>query len=122
MDIRSVKMPIFVRTAVRRSRRTPSGTAGDLNTGWPLVHVSFKYRNFRPVPAKGIIAIGQFGIGVVSIAQFGAGIFSLGQFVVSMYALAQFALAYSAVAQIGLVVNEGYGQVIYYLQDLLKFL
>jgi ribosomal protein L37E len=88
---------------------------------WPLLHVSFKYRDFRPVPARGIIAIGQFAIGIVNISQFGAGVFSLGQFAVSFYAVAQFALAYSAIAQIGLVVERGYGQLIYFLRDLQPF-
>lgn len=90
--------------------------------GWPLLHISFKYKNFRPVPAKGIIAIGQFAIGVVTISQFGAGIFSLGQFALSLYAVAQFAVAYSAIAQIGLVWAKGYGQLIYFIQELLEFM
>jgi len=88
--------------------------------GVPLLHVSFKYRNFRPVPAVGIIAIGQFALGVVNISQFGAGIFSLGQFTVSAFALSQFAVAYQAVAQIGLVLDSGWGQVIWVLRDLLR--
>ncbi|HPE03886.1 MAG TPA: hypothetical protein PK101_04650, partial [Thauera sp.] len=45
--------------------------------GIPLLHVSFKYRpNRMPVPARGIIAIGQFGFGIVNISQFGIGLFS----------------------------------------------
>lgn len=88
--------------------------------GWPLLHISFKYRNFMPVPARGFIAIGQFAVGVINISQFGLGVFTLSQFAVSMYALAQFALAYSAIAQIGLVVDRGYGQLIWYLGNLLK--
>jgi len=48
--------------------------------GIPLVHISFKYRpNWIPIPAKGIISIGQFGIGVINISQFGIGILSLSQ-------------------------------------------
>lgn len=90
--------------------------------GWPLLHVCFKYKNFRPVPARGIIAVGQFGVGVVTIAQFGAGVFSLGQFTVAVYAVAQFAAAYAAVAQVGLVVDRGWGQVIFTLRDLLPLL
>jgi uncharacterized membrane protein YvbJ len=43
--------------------------------GLPLLHVSFKYRPDRvPVPAKGIVAIGQFAIGVITISQFGVGL------------------------------------------------
>lgn len=89
--------------------------------GWPLVHISFKFRpNYMPVPARGIIAIGQFAVGVVNISQFGIGIFSLGQFAVSVYAVAQFALAWSLIAQIGLYVDRGYGQVVRRLADLLS--
>ena len=78
--------------------------------GWPLLHVSFKYRaNRMPVPAKGIIAIGQFGIGVVTISQFGIGLFSLAQFTIAGYAIAQFAVAGSLIAQFGLYLEEGRG-------------
>ena len=78
--------------------------------GLPLLHISFKYKpNGMPVPAKGIIAIGQFGIGIINISQFGIGIFSLGQFTIAAYALAQFGAAYSLVAQIGVYINQGYG-------------
>ena len=88
--------------------------------GWPLLHVSFKYRpNFLPVPAKGIIAIGQFAVGVVNISQFGIGVFSLSQFTVSVFALAQFAAAYSLIAQIGVYIQDGYGQMVWQLGELL---
>jgi hypothetical protein len=41
--------------------------------GLPLLHISFKYRaNRMPVPARGIVAIGQFACGVVTISQFAA--------------------------------------------------
>jgi hypothetical protein len=81
--------------------------------GLPLVHVSFKYRPNRvPVPARGIIAIGQFGCGVFTVAQFGVGIFGVGQIMVAGWALAQFGAAYSLVAQIGLYVHEGHGQIV----------
>jgi hypothetical protein len=86
--------------------------------GWPLVHVSFKVRpNYLPVPARGVIAIGQFAVGVVNISQFGIGVFSLSQFTVSVYAVAQFALAWSLIAQVGLYVDRGYGQVVRRLAD-----
>lgn len=86
--------------------------------GWPLVHISFKFRpNYMPVPARGVIAIGQFAVGVVNISQFGIGVFSLGQFAVSVYAVAQFAIAWSLIAQIGLYVDRGYGQVVRRLAD-----
>ena len=52
--------------------------------GWPLVHISFKYRpNRLPVVAKGVIAVGQFGVGLVNISQFGIGLFSLAQFTIA---------------------------------------
>jgi len=86
--------------------------------GWPLLHISFKYRpNRRPVPAKGIIAIGQFGLGVINISQFGVGLISVSQFTVSGYALAQFGIAYSLIAQFGLYVDRGWGQFVRNLFD-----
>lgn len=87
----------------------------------PLLHISFRYRtNGIPVPAKGIIAIGQFGMGLVNISQFGIGLFSLGQFTIAGYALAQCAFAYELIAQVGIFVNKGIGQVIWKLSDLIK--
>lgn len=86
---------------------------------WPLIHISFKYRpNRRPVPAKGIIAIGQFACGFLTLSQFGIGVVSISQFTIAGYALAQFALAYSLVAQIGAYWDRGIGQVVYCLKDL----
>lgn len=88
--------------------------------GWPLLHISFKYRpGGRPVPARGIVAIGQFAIGVLNISQFGVGVVSISQFTVSVFALAQFAIAWSLIAQIGLYVDKGYGQVVRSLVELL---
>jgi hypothetical protein len=88
--------------------------------GLPLVHIAFKYRpDRRPVVAKGVIAVGQFGVGVLNISQFGVGLFSLSQFTIAGYALAQFGIAWSLVAQIGLYVERGYGQLVYQLSDLL---
>lgn len=88
--------------------------------GMPLIHVSFKFRpNRMPVPAKGFIAIGQFGMGIVNISQFGIGVFSLSQFTLAGFALAQFGVAWSLVAQIGIYVDRGYGQVVYRLSELL---
>ncbi len=89
--------------------------------GLPLVHISFKYRpNRMPVPAKGVIAIGQFAIGVVTISQFGIGIVSVGQFTLAGFALAQFATAYSLIAQIGLFIHQGQGQFVWNLSEILK--
>ena len=82
--------------------------------GLPWLHVSFKYRwpSFRPVPARGIFAVGQFACGVFTLSQFGVGLVSVGQFVIAGFALAQFAAAYSLVAQLGVYVREGYGQLV----------
>jgi len=78
-----------------------------------VLHISFKYRPSRvPVPAKSVIAIGQFACGFVTISQFGIGLVSIRQFTVAFYALAQFAFAYSLIAQIGLYLHEGHGQLV----------
>ncbi len=72
----------------------------------PLLHVSFKYRpNRTPVPAVGIVAIGQFAAGFLTISQFGIGLISVSQFTIALYALAQVAVAYSLIAQIGLYMT-----------------
>ena len=89
--------------------------------GLPLVHISFKYRPNRiPVPARGVIAIGQFACGVVCIAQFSIGLLSISQFTIAAFALAQFAAAYSLVAQVGVYVAEGHGQLVFNLSRLLQ--
>ena len=88
--------------------------------GLPLVHISFKYRpNRRPVVARGIIAIGQFGCGVFCIAQFGIGVVSISQFTIAAFAIAQFAVAYSLIAQFGLYLTEGHGQLVFNVGKLL---
>ena len=88
--------------------------------GLPLVHISFKYRSNRvAVPARGIIAIGQFAFGIISISQFGIGIISISQFTIAGFALAQFALAYSLIAQFGLFFGSGYGQIVRNIMELL---
>ncbi len=88
--------------------------------GLPLIHIAFKYRpNGVPVPAKGFIAIGQFGIGVINISQFGIGLISISQFTIAGFALAQFAFAYSLIAQIGIYINLGFGQIVWKLSHLL---
>lgn len=86
----------------------------------PLVHVSFKYRpNRMPVPAKGVIAIGQFGVGIVTIAQFGVGMIGLGQFMVGGLLIAQFAAGHSILAQMGIFISSGKGQIVRSLGELL---
>jgi hypothetical protein len=88
--------------------------------GLPLVHISFKYRPNRvPVPAKGIIAIGQFACGVLTISQFGIGVFSVSQFTVAGFAIAQFAVGWSLIAQIGIYLGSGHGQTVISLYRLL---
>lgn len=88
--------------------------------GLPLLHISFKFRPNRvPVPARGIIAIGQFACGVFTLSQFGLGVVSVSQFTIAGYAVAQFAVAYSLVAQLGLYVHEGHGQMVRGFAELL---
>lgn len=62
--------------------------------GYPLIHIAVgKDANGKLRVAKGIIAIGQFGIGLITIAQFGVGIlFGLGQFIFGLTTIAQFAI------------------------------
>ncbi|MCX7829819.1 MAG: zinc-ribbon domain-containing protein [Acidobacteria bacterium] len=88
--------------------------------GIPLIHISFKYKpNFLPVPARGIIAIGQFGAGVINISQFGVGVLSVSQITISAFALCQIGVAYSLIAQMGLYWEKGYGQIVMNLKELL---
>ncbi len=98
--------------------------------GIPLVHIAWgRTPEGKLRVAKGIIAIGQFGIGVITIAQFGIGLlFSLGQFSAGCIAVAQFALGiqfglgqfavgYTAIGQMGLghwvLAQMGYGSHVY---------
>lgn len=91
--------------------------------GLPWLHVSFKYRpNRMPVPAKGVFAIGQFAYGIFTISQFGIGVISVSQFTVAGFALAQFAIAYDLIAQIGIYINEGRGQLVISLAELLEMI
>jgi hypothetical protein len=61
--------------------------------GYPLVHVAFGRRSDGSLRvAKGVIAIGQFGIGLITVAQFGIGfLFGFGQFMLGTLVIAQFA-------------------------------
>jgi len=87
---------------------------------FPLLHISFKYRpNKVPVVAMGVISIGQFGVGIINISQFGIGIVSISQFTIALYAVAQFAFAYSCIAQISIYIDQGYGQIVRRLADIL---
>jgi hypothetical protein len=88
--------------------------------GLPLVHVSFRYRpDRRPVVAKGVVAVGQFAVGVFTLSQFGVGVVSVSQFTVAGFALCQFGVAWSLVAQFGLFLEEGRGQMVYGILQLL---
>jgi hypothetical protein len=79
--------------------------------GIPLLHISFRYRSDGlPVPAVGILSIGQFGMGIVNISQFGVGVVSISQFAIAGFAVAQAGVAYSLVAQAGLYFQLGMGQ------------
>jgi hypothetical protein len=89
--------------------------------GLPWLHISFKYRpNRRPVPARGIFAIGQFACGIFTLSQFGVGLVSISQFTIAGFALAQFAAAYSLIAQFGLYIHEGHGQIVVNVMKLLQ--
>lgn len=81
--------------------------------GWPLVHVAWgRDANGRCRVARGVIAIGQYGIGVFTIAQFGiAFVFGLGQFMLAPIAVGQFAGGIVAAGQVALGVVAGAGQV-----------
>lgn len=88
----------------------------------PILHISFKYRpNKVPVPAVGVISIGQFGAGIVNISQFGIGVFSVSQFTISAFALAQFAIAYSCIAQFGIYIDQGRGQIVKSVAELMSY-
>lgn len=63
--------------------------------GLPLIHIAIgrDKKTGKLLVAKGIIAIGQFGIGLITIAQFGIGfLFGIGQFMLGFISLGQFAI------------------------------
>jgi hypothetical protein len=79
------------------SRHEWKGTGIDYKSqttvyGYPLVHVAFgRNQKGKRRVAKGVIAIGQYGIGIITIAQFGIGIvFGCGQFILGLTGVAQF--------------------------------
>lgn len=80
--------------------------------GLPVVHIAFgRDENGKMRVAKGIIAIGQFGLGAITIAQFGAAaVLGIGQFVVAPIAIGQFALGLAAAGQFGIGLLWGAGQ------------
>ena len=107
-----------LRQQVERLRKfapVPSGRDWKSQTtifGLPLVHIAYgRDENGKRRVAKGIIAIGQFGVGVITIAQFGvAGLFGLGQFMIAPLAIAQFAGSLVAIAQFAITLCFGLGQ------------
>jgi len=69
--------------------------SGKTFCGYPLVHIAFgRDEHNRLKVAKGIVAIGQFGVGLITFAQFGIGIlFGFGQFILGITAVAQIAIS-----------------------------
>jgi predicted RNA-binding Zn-ribbon protein involved in translation (DUF1610 family) len=63
--------------------------------GYPLIHIAFgRDETHKLRVARGIIAIGQFGIGLITFAQFGVGIlFGFGQVIIGVTAIAQCAIS-----------------------------
>ena len=96
---------------------------------WPLIHVAIGRKNGRLMVARGVIAIGQFGIGLITIAQFGVGLlFGFGQFVLGLtvvaqfaigliFALGQFAVGYVAIGQFAagyyILCQIGFGEFVW---------
>jgi hypothetical protein len=85
--------------------------------GYPFIHVAFgRDRQGRRRVAKGVIAIGQFGIGLITVAQVGVGIlFGFGQVmfgltavaqvaITALFAVGQVAVGYAAIGQIAVGV------------------
>jgi len=63
--------------------------------GWPVVHVAFGKdpKTGKVLVARGIIAVGQFGVGLITVAQVGVGLlFGFGQCVAGIVCVGQFAL------------------------------
>lgn len=103
--------------AVLPSRKQLPGTGYEYKSaatfrGWPLVHVAWgRDSQGRRRVARGVIAIGQFGIGAITIAQFGVGlVFGFGQFVAAPLAIGQFAFGLLAAGQFGIGIVAGAGQ------------
>ena len=93
--------------------------------GWPIIHVAFgrDAETGKMLVARGLIAVGQFGVGLVTVAQVGVGVlfgfgqcvagiicvgqfalgalFGMGQFATGQTAIGQFALGEYVLAQIG---------------------
>ena len=99
--------------------------------GWPLIHVAIgrDKKTGKLLVAKGIIAVGQFGIGLITVAQFGigvlfgfgqlvGGIFTVGQVALGIYfGLGQMATGITAVGQLALgqyvLAQVGFGEYVW---------
>jgi len=102
----------FPRCLGRRRKQTRSSTS--------ITRRSSPKRS--PVPAIGVIAIGQFACGLVTLSQFGVRIVSVSQITIAAFPLAQIAIAYSLIAQVGFYVHEGHGQFVGSFGELLESL
>ena len=63
--------------------------------GWPVIHIAFgkDAETGKIIVAKGIIAIGQLGVGLITFAQMGVGLlFGFGQLVGGIVAIGQVAI------------------------------
>jgi hypothetical protein len=99
-DCPSCGAPLILGESLSGIRRKAAGTGFEYKSrfsiyGWPLIHVAFgrdehgKYR-----VAKGVVAVGQFGIGLITFAQIGLGVlFGFGQVVGGLFAIGQVAPA-----------------------------
>ncbi|MFH0965667.1 MAG: hypothetical protein V2A58_16845 [Planctomycetota bacterium] len=81
--------------------------------GFPLVHVAYgRDKRGKHRVARGIIAIGQYGVGLVVIAQFGLGAVTVAQFgIAALLGFGQFILATATVAQFAVGILFGLGQI-----------
>jgi len=72
--------------------------------GWPLIHIAAgrDRKTGQLKVAKGVIAIGQFGIGLITIAQVGVGL---------LFGLGQVMCGFMTVGQISIGMYFGLGQI-----------
>ncbi len=100
--------------------------------GWPVIHIAFgkDAETGKVIVAKGIIAIGQFGVGLITFAQVGvgllfgfgqcvAGIVAIGQVAIGIYfGMGQLATGLTAIGQFALgryiLAQIGFGQYVWF--------
>jgi ribosomal protein S27AE len=99
-DCPSCGAPLILGKHLSGIRRAAGGTGFEYKSplsifGWPLVHVAFgRDGSGRFRVARGVIAIGQFGIGLITFAQLGLGVlFGFGQLMGGLVAIGQVAPA-----------------------------